>query len=297
MVSDEMGRPLITDHALPTTVKNSMAKSSVKTDMERRAWRAMLSTAFFRWESAATIALVILLAFFLPQPFPGWRWWFWLIGGALAEVAILYTSLTDPEFGRQVVANMLREEYDLSTLRDEKYRAYLEKALEYRESIEEVVAQRRRGVLQEHVRETARQIEDWIGSIFEIARRLDQYDQDGLIRQDVQTVPQDIDRLEKKLARTNDPSVQAQLEDTLRAKKMQWANLEQLQNNMNRAELQVEHTLTSMGTIYSQMLLVGAKDVDSGRVKRLREEVAGEVQELQDVLDSMDEVYESSATF
>jgi hypothetical protein len=274
-----------------------MAKSSVKTDMERRAWRAMLMTAFFRWESAATIALVILLAFFLPQPFPGWKWWFWLIGGALAEVAILYTSLIDPEFGRQVVANMLREEFDLSVLRDEKYRVYLEKALEYRESIEEVVARRRRGVLQEHVRETARQIEDWIGSIFEIARRLDQYDQDALIRRDVQAVPKDIDRLEKKLARTNDPSVQAQLEETLRAKKVQWANLEQLQNNMNRAELQVEHTLTSMGTIYSQMLLVGAKDVDSGRVKRLREEVAGEVQGLQDVLDSMDEVYETSATF
>jgi hypothetical protein len=274
-----------------------MAKSSVKTDMERRAWGAMLTTAFFRWESAATIALVILLAFFLPKPFPGWKWWFWLIGGALAEGAILYTSLTDPEFGRQVVADMLREEFDLSVLRDEKYRVYLEKALEYRESIEEVVARRRRGVLREHVQETARQIEDWIRSIFEIARRLDHYDQDALIRRDVKAVPKDIDRLQKKLARTNDPRVRAQLEETLRAKKVQWANLEQLQNNMNRAELQVEHTLTSMGTIYSQMLLVGAKDVDSGRAQRLREEVAGEVQGLQDVLDSMDEVYETSATF
>ena len=66
---------------------------------------------------------------------------------------------------------------------------------------------------------------------------------------------------------------------------------------MDRAELQLEHTLTAMGTIYSQMLLVGAKDVDSGRVKRLREEVADEVQGLQDVLDSMDEVYATSSTF
>jgi hypothetical protein len=57
-----------------------MAKSAVKTDLERRAWRAMLATAVFRWESAATISLVILLAFFLPKPFPGWQWWFWLIG-------------------------------------------------------------------------------------------------------------------------------------------------------------------------------------------------------------------------
>jgi hypothetical protein len=87
------------------------------------------------------------------------------------------------------------------------------------------------------------------------------------------------------------------LQDTLEAKELQGANLEQLENNMHRAELQLEHTLTAMGTIYSQLLLVGSKDVDSGRVRRLREEVADEVQGLQDVLDSMDEVYETSASF
>jgi hypothetical protein len=48
-----------------------------------------------------------------------------------------------------------------------------------------------------------------------------------------------------------------------------------------------------MGTIYSQLMLVGTKDVDSSRVRRLREDMADEVHELQDVLESMDEVYES----
>lgn len=274
-----------------------MAKSSVKSDLERRAWRAMLSTAFFRWESAATIALVVLLAFFLPKPFPGWQWWFWLIGGALAEAGIIYTSVTDPEFGRQVVADMLRQEFDLAVLQDERYRANVEKALEYRERIEGVVARRRQGALREHIQETARQIDDWISNIYEIARRLDQYGQDDLIRRDTEKVPVDIEQLEQSLAHTQDPGVRAQLEETLRAKEVQRTNLEQLSNSMNRAELQVEHTLAAMGTIYSQMLLVGAKDVDSGRVRRLREEVAGEVQELQDVLESMDEVYETSARF
>jgi hypothetical protein len=274
-----------------------MAKSSVKTDLERRAWRAMLAQAFFRWESAATIALVILLAFFLPKPFPGWQWWFWLVGGALAEAAIVYTSFTDPEFGRRVVADMLHEEFDPNTVQSVQYRGYLEKALEYRERIEAVVAQRRRGSLQEHVQDTARQTNDWIRSIFEIARRLDHYSQDDLIHQDAEAVPIRIKNLRKQLDQTVDPEVRSQLEETLRAKEIQLSNLQQLKNNMDRAELQLEHTLTAMGTIYSQLLLVGAKDVDSGRVKRLREEVADEVQGLQDVLDSMDEVYETSSTF
>ena len=104
-------------------------------------------------------------------------------------------------------------------------------------------------------------------------------------------------RRAQELKRENDPRVRATLEETLCAKEVQLSNLEQLDNSMQRAELQLEHTLTAMGTIYSQLLLVRAKDVDSGRAVRLRDEVAEEVHGLQDVLDSMDEVYGSSATF
>lgn len=257
----------------------------------------MLTSAFFRWESAATIALVILLAFFLPKPFPGWQWWFWLIGGALAEAAIVYTSVTDPKFGRQVVADMLREEFDLDDVQNEQCRGYLEKALEYRERIEEALARRQRGVLRDHFQETARQIDDWIRSIYGIARRLDQYRQNDLIHRDAETVPVRIKNLQKQLAREDNVRVRSQLEETLRAKEVQLANLQQLEDGMQRAELQLEHTLTAMGTIYSQLLLVSAKDVDSGRAIRLRDEVAEEVQGLQDVLDSMDEVYETSSTY
>jgi hypothetical protein len=274
-----------------------MAKSSVKTDLQRRTWRAMLANAFFRWESAATISLVFLLAFFLPEPFPGWQWWFWLVGGALAEVAILYTSLTDPEFGRQVVAGMLRQEFDVEALQDERYRGYLDKALEYRERIAEAVTRRRAGVLRDHFQEVARQINEWIRSIYEISLRMERYEQDDLIHRDIKAVPARIGKLRQQLQQEDDPRVRAQLEETLRAKEVQLANLNQLQNGMQRAELHLESTLTAMGTIYSQLLLVGAKDVDSSRAKRLREDVTGEVNQLQDVLDSMDEVYETSARF
>ena len=63
---------------------------------------------------------------------------------------------------------------------------------------------------------------------------------------------------------------------------------------MQRAELQLETTMTALGTIYSQTMLVGAKDIDSGRAKRLRQDIDSEVSELDDVLLAMDEVYASS---
>jgi hypothetical protein len=68
----------------------------------------------------------------------------------------------------------------------------------------------------------------------------------------------------------------------------------QLENTMERAQLQLETTLSSLGTIYSQTMLVGAKDIDSGRAKRLRQEISEEVQELDNILVAMDEVYASS---
>ena len=272
-----------------------MAKSSVKTDLESRAWRAMLLNAFFRWESAATIALTVLLAFFLPQPFPGWQWWFWLIGGALAEAAVVYSSLSDPEFRSRAVKDMLRQEFDPGEIHDDTYRRYLEQAIEYREHIEEAIARRRRGVLQDHFQETARQIDDWIRNIYEVACRLDRYGGDDLIRRDADAVPERIDELRMQIDGERDPRVRTQMEDMLRAKEIQLANLEQLENGVQRAELQLEHTLTAMGTIYSQLLLVNTKDVDSSRVRRLRDDMSEEVRELQDVLDSMDEVYETTS--
>jgi hypothetical protein len=46
-----------------------------------------------------------------------------------------------------------------------------------------------------------------------------------------------------------------------------------------------------MGTVYSQIQLIGAKDVDSPRAQALRQSIAEEVAQLQDVIGAMDEVY------
>jgi hypothetical protein len=57
----------------------------------------------------------------------------------------------------------------------------------------------------------------------------------------------------------------------------------------------MDSTLTAMGTIYSQLLIVGVKDIDSGRAQRLREDISEQVKQLQDVVSSMDEVYRARA--
>jgi hypothetical protein len=49
-----------------------------------------------------------------------------------------------------------------------------------------------------------------------------------------------------------------------------------------------------MGTVYSQMMILGSRDVASGRAQRLEQDITDQVQALQDVVTTMDEVYHAS---
>jgi hypothetical protein len=61
---------------------------------------------------------------------------------------------------------------------------------------------------------------------------------------------------------------------------------------MTRAELCSDETVAMLGTIYSQVLLVDARDVQGPRVQRLRADIDEQVQVLSDLLDAIDEVQE-----
>ena len=264
-------------------------------ELRSRALRAMLSHAFFRWESAVTIATFFIvlpaLTLLLGSWIPWWPWWAWLLAGAVAETVIVWASLSDEATAARVVADMFRRRFDPRTLRRAKLRDRVEKALEYRVRIEKVVQRTQKGVLREHLTEAARQITTWVEQVYALAQRLDAYESDPVLKQDLRSVPLAIKNFQARLELEDDESVRAQLRETIASKKAQWANLQRLQNAMEKAEYQLENTLAAMGTVYAQLQLMGAKDVDSGRAQRLREDIAEQVAALQDVLETMDEVY------
>ena len=90
---------------------------------------------------------------------------------------------------------------------------------------------------------------------------------------------------------TDDVNVQQDIQANINSLQQQMETNSALHNTMERARLRLENTITAMGTIYSQTMLFGAKDIDSGRAQRLRQEIADEVTELGDILVAMDEVY------
>jgi hypothetical protein len=267
--------------------------NQARKDLEKRAQRALLQNSFLRWESAVVISLSVLLAFFDSQfgiaLVPTWAW---LVGGLLGEAALVYSSLTDPEYGRRVVANLLQDEFRPDRLRDKRLQEQVNEALDYRSRITAAIRERRDTVLRDNLSQTASQIDDWLESIYHLAQRLDRYQQEkGILERDQGRARARLEQLAVELRREEDPSVQQQIQVNMESLQRQIDTIINLDNTMDRARLQMENTLSALGTIYSQTMLVGAKDIDSGRAKRLRQEISEEVNELGDVLAAMDEVY------
>lgn len=262
--------------------------------LENRVQKAILQESFLRWESAVIISLALLLAVisnntdFLSIISP----WMWLLGGALAEAGLVYSSVTDPEFGRQVVAKLLRDDFHPERLGDKRLQKQMNEALDYRSRIETAIREKDDSMLKDELSQTAVQIDEWLEHIYGLARRIDQYQQEQkILGRDHKRANTRIQQLESELALETDTAVREQIEVTLNSLRRQITTLDNLGNTIQRAELQLENSLSHLGTIYSQTMLAGAKDIDSSRARRLRHEIAEEVTELNDMLLAMDEVY------
>jgi hypothetical protein len=266
-----------------------------KDELKQRATRAIIAHAFFRLESALTIALTIILVFLFPQPFPWWQWWYWLILGGVGELLVLYTSINDEMTGRRVVSDMLRQEFNPAEIRAPEYRQRVEKALEYRQRIEEHVRGLGAGLMRDHLLDTTGVISDWVASVFGLAKRVDHYNSDQMVLRDRRDLPREIVELRSRLQREDNEAVRQELQQVITGKEGQLVNLQKLQNMMEKAGVQLETTLTALGTVYSQILLISAKDIDSGRAQRLREDISDQVAALQGLQTTLDEVYGSSS--
>lgn len=268
---------------------------SILDRIEQQAKRALLTNAIFRWESAAVIGGTVLLSVFFDQWLPGWPVWAWPLAGLVAETAVIISSLTDKGEMQKVMESLFREKYNAGGLRDRELRAKLEEAEEYRRRIQEVVAQQKSGLLRDRLVSTTSQVYDWIANMVALARRIDTYRTDSIIRRDQVAVPKEIGELEMRMARERDAQVRQQMVTTLESKRQFAATLQELNGRMERADLQLDHSLAALGTVYSQLLLVGSKDVDSDRADRLRDDIRGEVLALQDLVESLNEVYGGAA--
>lgn len=269
--------------------------NEAKQALEERVQKAIFQESIFRWESAVIIALTLLLTALSATNTPFVSlipWWTWMVGGLLAEGGLVYSSLSDPQFGAQVAAKLLHHQFEPQRLRDKQLQQQIKDALDYRSRIEEAIRGRPDSLIKDELTQTGLQIDEWLEHIYHLAQRIDRYRREQpILERDRQRAETRMAQLRQEVIQEKDSVVRKTIKSTLAGLQRQIETADRLENTIQRAELQLESTLTSLRTIYSQTMLVEAKDIDSSHARRLRHEISEEVNELNDVLIAMEEVY------
>lgn len=267
---------------------------TTRSTLQKEAQGLLIQYAFFRWENAVVIAGALMLSVLYPRPLPGWPFWGWLLLGIVGVGAIVYSSLTDADANARILLELMQEEFNPREVRDETLRQDVQRALEYQRRIESQVQKQRPGVMRDRLEDTAGQLSDWVSNIFALAKRLDAYKSDALLRRERERVPEEVKNLEARLKLEQGSATSAQMEDVLAAKRNQLQSLQALHEKMRQAQLSMEQSLTALATVYSQLQLIGVQDVSSGKAERLRADIQEQVNRLNDLVASINEVYDYS---
>jgi hypothetical protein len=264
---------------------------------QQRFRRTMLEYAFFRWESAVVIALTLLLtatSFTYKNTgiIPHWTWIACLLFGVISEILLIYASLTDPETTHFVTEQIHTDDFRPKRLRSKILQQKVDKAFDYHNRIEIAIEKAHSSAIQHNLAETSQQVRAWLKNIYILAQRLDNYESEQVVlSKDKKQVSERIYELRKQQTLEKSESVQKQMRETIEGMVQQLQMIERLENTMAQANLKMEHTLSALGTLYSQTMLIRAKDVDAGYAKRLQNDISEETNTLNAILVAMDEVY------
>ena len=262
--------------------------------------KAIFVHSFFRVENAVIIAVTIVATACLPLfLFPVSLAWVGLLIplllGIVAEIFYLFFTFRNGKLQAKAVADLFEPEFEPAAIQDMSLRAKTNKALEYWSLIDEAVSQAPRGAIRDRMARTAGEVTHWLQAVYNLAERVDKFGQNKVIAQDLKNVPQTIKEYQQRLAHEDNPEVQRQLKRTIADRQRQLQTLENLQDSIDKAAYQLDSTISALGTIYSQLLLVDSKEEQGNRINRLQEEISEQVYQLEDLAEAMDDVYQTSA--
>jgi hypothetical protein len=167
--------------------------------------------------------------------------------------------------------------------------SYLAQARSYKREIDAMANAATEPNKKARLRDLANQVNEWMKSVEAMAKQIDDFKRNKVIQSDLKRVPESVKALTRQLVNEQDPRVKAQLERTLAARSDQLAALEKLQNTMRQAEIQLESTIATLGTIYSQALATQSTN-QVADYSHLSAEVDEQAQLLKDQLEALEEV-------
>lgn len=265
-----------------------------QSEARRKVFDTLLKNAIIRPETAVTLGLSLVLFFavggyslfglFIPA-------FSWLVLGVIAEAILIMAMMSDPAEAQEAFTKEFQKSHDIGDIRNQVSRERLHTAMEYRSNMFALMEKSRSGARQVRIQGTINQVDDWIDAMYSLAEHIDSFESNHVIEQDFKRVPAQIEKVKTRIQAESDEGVRSDLERQLRLLEQQLSNLEQTRSGVRRAQIQLETTLSSLGTVYAQMSLLNTQGgLGGSNQDRMLDDIQSEVMSLQDTIEALDEV-------
>lgn len=223
--------------------------------------------------------------------------WYWLLFGAVLQLSLFYSAFRNPKSLSKIQTQAFKRELDPEKIRNLVSREQFVEALNYHDNMLDVVASLNvSGAMRATLTSTLADISDWVRYMHDLALKIDNFEANDLIKQDLLRIPSHIREVEDQLATEEDETLRRDLEARRERLQLQHVNLIETERTARRAKISLQNTRVSLATIYAQIARLGTlKSIDGSRANRLREDIRDEVGKLGDVLLTMDELHSAES--
>ncbi len=269
-----------------------------------RIKKAVLGDAFWGWQSLFLLTITaLMIAALLLVLHAAWvvtvsTILVVIMGGLFIEALWLWLSVNNKQCQTKAITKLLSSNiiFSLDTIYDKRLKTKLFKALHYWSLINEKTQTIPQGPLHNRLLITRNEITRWLQHIYKVVQQADHLQCNAVIKHDLQKLPAAIQQNEAKLLSENNIQTQQHLEQILSHQRRQLQTLKMLQNNIQQTHHQLDKTLSTLGMVYSQLLLITENRHWKQRLNRLQADVTAEIDHLQDIIEVMDE-FRAAARF
>jgi hypothetical protein len=240
----------------------------------------------------AVLAVIVVVSLLLSAIYGGWI----LVLGAAACVWLLYSSpKASQEFRGMLGPARVSQgaaDPDLSRLQG-KYHASMERALATRRNIERAIADSRDPGVRRALTDSTRDLPELTATIYDLAIKAQSVQSSMQSSNTVATLTDEIKRLEREIAATNDEFLKGQYYAALDGKLQQMQNMTDTRVAVSRWDAQIDNALSTLDTLLSQVLRIKSSEVLSyeGATDQLSHDLKEEVESLKATSDALDSVY------
>ena len=142
------------------------------------------------------------------------------------------------------------------------------------------------------VPEMVDKVKQWISYIYQLARMLDNYQRDPMLRRDPAAIQNELARIQAAMQKETNPNLITESKNLAASKQKYLLTSEALEDKMEAARMQLEQSLDAMATIYTQLKLLETRDLESVNTQAIDHDIDEQVSRMSDLIDGLQKAYQ-----